>query len=71
MEGIIDRFENNLALIETSAGMVKVNIKHLPVNAREGDVLKKQGEYWIVDRAATEFGKQKIRKLAQDLWEQD
>jgi len=36
---IIDRFEGDFALIETSNGMVNISKNELPANAKEGDVL--------------------------------
>ena len=36
---IIDRFEGDFAVIETSDGIVNIPKKDMPPNAKEGDVL--------------------------------
>ena len=51
---IIDRFEENYAVLETENGMVNVDRGCIPCEAREGDVLcQNQGTYFV-DREATQ-----------------
>lgn len=62
---ILDRFEGGLAVIEASEGGA-VNWLHLPrhalpENAREGDVLLREGESWRVDEAAAQARREALR----------
>lgn len=66
---VIDRFEGELAIIEIGHEMIKVNRKNLPANAREGDIIKKQADGWIIDRSASIARKEEIDRLAENLWE--
>lgn len=59
---IIDRFEGELAVIETDGGMIEINVSELPENAREGDVLVLENGRYAVDSEATE----QRRKNASD-----
>lgn len=68
-KGIIDRFEGSLAIVETERGMLKIARQDLPADAREGDVIKKQADGWIVDSSATLLREEKIKKLAAEVWE--
>lgn len=60
---IIDRFEGDFAIIETSNGMVNVPKVDLPANCKEGDVLAVQ-----VDEAETGKRKSKISGMLEDLF---
>ncbi len=51
---IIDRFENEAAVLETEDGMETVMRCFLPADAREGDVLIQEGCGYSVDHYATE-----------------
>ena len=55
---IIDRFEDNDAIIETDDRMVIIPRSDLPVDAKEGDVLR-----FIVDTDNTQARKKKIEEL--------
>ncbi|MDN5330834.1 MAG: hypothetical protein PWP45_59 [Tepidanaerobacteraceae bacterium] len=67
-KGILDRFEGDFAVIETFDGMT-MNIKKrfLPENAREGDVIDLDD--LSIDEPLTRQRKEKIRKLAERLFE--
>lgn len=69
MQGIIDRFENELAVIEMQNKMVWVNRQELPAAAREGDLVIKQAGIWVIDKQAGFLRKKQIDKLADELWE--
>ncbi len=69
MQGIIDRFEGELAVIETQDGMIRLDRKELPAEAGEGDLVIKQTSGWMIDKAASILRKKQIKKLAQELWE--
>lgn len=63
---IIDRFEGDLAVLETDDGMINVERSLLPENAAEGDVLVYDGS-WTVDTAATEQRRERTRKRLKRL----
>ena len=60
---VIDRFEGDFAVIETSSGMINVPKADVPTDAKEGDVL-----VFIVDRSDTEKRKERIGALMDDLF---
>ncbi len=62
---IIDRFEENIAVIETDESTINIPIKYLPRNANEGDVIK-----LVIDKDTTETRKKRINKLAENLFEE-
>ena len=63
---IIDRFEGNLAVLETDDGMKNIERSLLPENAAEGDVLVYKSS-WTVDTAATEQRRERTRKRLKRL----
>lgn len=63
---IIDRFEGNLAVLETDDGMKNIERSLLPENAAEGDVLILDGS-WTVDTSATEQRRERTRKRLKRL----
>ncbi len=65
---IIDRFEGDLAVIETDNGYITANKKDLPENVREGTALMLCGDSFIIDDKTTLERKQKINKLQDDLF---
>lgn len=69
MRAVIDRFEGELAVMEFKDGYKNIPRKMLPPEAREGDVLVLQDDYWIIDPEATHERKEKIEKLAEELWQ--
>lgn len=65
MEVIIDRFEGDFAVVELSTReMIDLSKKLVPANAVEGDVLEIK-----VNKKETEYRRQKIEKLCENLWE--
>lgn len=69
MRAVIDRFEGELAVMEFEDGYKNIPRKMLPPEAREGDVLVLQDDYWIIDPEVTHERKEKIEKLAEELWQ--
>ena len=63
---IIDRFEEDLAVLETDDGMINVERSLLPENAAEGDVLT-YNRAWTVDKAATEQRRSRTAKWPKRL----
>ena len=66
---IIDRFENDTAVVENGEEMTDIPRSLLPENAREGDVIIKSGGGYIIDNASTEKRRQEILDLQDSLWE--
>jgi hypothetical protein len=67
--GIIDRFEDDLAVIEIEGTTINVPRDRLPDAAQPGDVVQIQVDQFTMDEAMTEGRKQEINKLMDELWE--
>ena len=68
MFGIIDRFEENFAVIELDDNkMINININKLPQSARVGDVLRIEKDI-VVDYNETRKRKKIIEDLSNDIW---
>jgi len=65
---IIERFEGNTAIIEDGSKHFEVSRDDLPANACEGDVLKKVGSTYEIDKEKTESRRKEILKLQNSLW---
>lgn len=65
---IIERFEGNTAVVEDDGKHFEVSRDDLPANAREGDVLKKVGGIYEIDKEKTESRRKEILKLQNSLW---
>lgn len=50
---IIDRFEGDIAVVETDSGMLDIVRDLLPENASEGDVIVQTDGGYIIDEQAT------------------
>ena len=61
---VIDRFEAEKAIIESSEGIIEISKKELPEKATEGDVLK-----IIIDKEQTSSRKQTIKELSEELFD--
>ena len=60
---IIDRFEGDFAVIETSGGMVNIPVADIPANCKEGDVLT-----LALNSSASKQRKKRIDGLMNDLF---
>lgn len=69
MQGILDRFEGDWAVIESRQKMIRVKRQELPAEAVEGDLLSQQSGTWMIDKEASSLRKKQIKKLADELWE--
>lgn len=68
MKGIIDRFEGEYAVVECESGKLhNIERNRIPVEAREGDVLIFE-DIISIDYDETEKRKEKIQKLAKEIW---
>lgn len=67
---IIDRFEGGFAVCECDdKTIINIEIKKLPNNINEGDVLVINGDKIIVDYEETSKRKREILNLTKNMWE--
>jgi hypothetical protein len=69
LKAVIDRFEGEYAVLDIEGRIENIKSSEIPGKAREGDVLVKKGDKWIIDREATKNLKKEIDDLADELWE--
>jgi pyruvate kinase len=70
MRVIVDRFEGELAVCEKEdKSMIDISRKELPEEVQVGDVLVIENGQTRIDYEETKNRKQRIEKLAKDLWE--
>lgn len=65
---IIERFEESIAVIEDGDKHFEVSRDKLPKNACEGDVLKKDGGIYEIDKEKTQIRRKEILRLQNSLW---
>ena len=66
---ILERFEENIAVIENGDSQIKTDRKNVSENAVEGDVLIENNGRYEVDKNQTEKRRSEILKLQNSLWE--
>lgn len=67
---IIDRFEGDIAIVETDENtFMQIPRTALPPNAKEGDIVVKVEDKYIIDYESTEKRRQKIIDMQNSLWE--
>lgn len=59
---IIDRFENEKAILETEDGTTEIMRCFLPAEAREGDVVIRDECGYTIDNYATEERRRSVRE---------
>jgi hypothetical protein len=64
---IIDRFEENYAVLETDEGMIDVERELISQDSHEGDVLVYENGIYITDISATETRKAEMREKFRKL----
>ncbi|MDE6034958.1 MAG: DUF3006 domain-containing protein [Ruminococcus sp.] len=64
---VIDRLEDNIAVIETDGGFIEIERSRLPEDVREGDVVTETDGKWLADVTATEQRRKNIRELMKRL----
>jgi len=70
MYGVVDRFEDDFAVLEMDNGnMINVPISQVSECAREGDVLIKNNGKYEIDRAETKRRKKEIQELTEGMWD--
>lgn len=71
MKGIIDRFEENFAVIELeNREMINIDKLRIPKKAKEGDVINIEDNIITLNKKESEQLKKEIDKLTEDLWEE-
>lgn len=70
-KGIIDRFEDDLAVIEFETEMRDIPKNKLPKNSEVGDLLIFDGESITVDKAGTNKLRTEIEDLMKELFEEE
>jgi hypothetical protein len=68
IKGIIDRFEDDLVILEIEGENKVVKRCDIPQEAREGDVVVFAHNSWTIDKDGTRDRKNNIDKLANELW---
>ncbi len=70
MHGIIDRFEQNIAVIEIEGKTADIQRELVSGDAKEGDCVTLNSDgIWVVDSEATKKRSEYIKSLMDDLWE--
>lgn len=64
---VIDRFESDIAVVETDSGMIEVDRSQITGNAHEGDVITENNGVWTVDIPATEKRRAEMREMMKRL----
>ncbi|HDX9612650.1 TPA: DUF3006 domain-containing protein [Bacillus toyonensis] len=67
--GIIDRFEEALAIIEINNITIDVPRSKLPSNVKEGDVLIIENDTYTIDKNETDKRRREIQNLMDKLFE--
>ncbi|MZP31206.1 DUF3006 family protein [Heliobacterium undosum] len=66
---IIDRFEGRLAVVEMDGdGTIDIPKNELPVEAKEGDVIRLINGRYEIDLAETDRRRAEANKLTEDFW---
>ncbi|CBZ05517.1 DUF3006 domain-containing protein [Clostridium botulinum] len=71
MKGIIDRFEENFAIIELEdKKMINIDKNIIPKKAKEGDVINIEGDIITLNGKERERLKKEIDELTEDMWKE-
>ncbi|APU58871.1 DUF3006 domain-containing protein [Clostridium botulinum] len=71
MKGIIDRFEENFAVIELEdKKMINIDKNIIPKKAKEGDVINVEGDIITLNEKERKRLKKEIDKLTEDMWKE-
>ena len=69
-EYIVDRFEDDYAILETEINtLINVNKNDIIGEVKEGDLLIKKNNLYYIDKEKTEIRKNKINDIMKGLWE--
>ncbi|NFC73580.1 DUF3006 domain-containing protein [Clostridium botulinum] len=71
MKGIIDRLEENFAIIELEdKKMINIDKNIIPKKAKEGDVINIEGDIITLNEKERERLKKEIDELTEDMWKE-
>lgn len=71
MKGIIDRFEENFAIVELDdKTMVNIDKNIIPKKAKEGDVINIEGDSITLNKKESRILKKEIEELTEDMWKE-
>ncbi len=66
---IVDRIEEKFAVCETDdLNFVNIELKMLPKNIKEGDIIIFDGQKYVLDIEKTRERKKEIDDLIKDIW---
>lgn len=69
MKYSIDRIEENIALCEDDDGNVlKLNVDELPQEMREGDIIEKTENGFVIDADETQLRRKKMAELQRNIF---
>lgn len=72
MRGTVDRFEDNIAVIELDSGdFTDINLSELPSNICVGDILEIKDNSFSINREETVQRKKNIQSLMDELFEDE
>lgn len=64
---IIDRFEDDKAVLETDSGMQVINRELLPAESNEGDVVIFENDAYLINRKSTDERRKAMEKKLRRL----
>lgn len=69
MKAIIDRFEGDFAVLELEdKNILNINKNKIPKEAKEGDILRIENDYIVLDNEEREKLKKEIEEITKDVW---
>jgi hypothetical protein len=69
VRGVIDRFEDNYAVVEVEGKIINLPKGDIPCEAKEGDIVIIEDGKVSIDRSETVDAKKQIAKLMDEVWE--
>lgn len=69
IKGIIDRFEEDIAVVEVNGVTQDFKKRIFPKNAEPGDFVEINGDQVTIMKDETEKRRKEIEKLMEELWE--
>ncbi len=67
MTGIIDRIVENIVVLEVEGEMLNIERTKFPEDIKEGDIVRKDGDNFIILKGETKERKKYIDNLFKDL----
>ncbi len=70
MQYIIDRIEEKYAICEDeNKNIIEIELKELPTSIKEGDVISKESDRYIILESETKKLREEIEELTEGMWE--